>query len=431
MFNLPSISIDWSFFTNLASQNPFGVAWIIIKTGGWVPLLYLFLWACKEIYMVQIQNRWGAKIKHVLLAVDVPKNNEQSPKAVENIFAYLYGVKGSMTLKDIYITGKFPLTISFEIVSHGGDIQFYIRTPLKFRDLIESAVYSQYPDSEITEAEDYTKKFPRKFPHEKYEAFGCDFKLIKPDYFPIRTYIQFEHGLTGEFKDPMSIIMETLSNIRKDEVLAVQLLVTPLGDSWRAKGELAVKKMLGKVVEEKKGFISGVADLAHEFVAYAASAGVAATDKKDQGPNAFRMLAMSPGERHTVEAVEMKLSKPGYPSKFRYIHFSPHETFKNKYGVVKGFLKQFAALDCNGFSSVYRTMPKKDYWFYRMVRPARQRRLMKSFIARDGEIGGPRYILNIEELATLWHFPFMTVKAPLVKKTEAKQAEPPRGLPVR
>ncbi len=438
MINLPTININWSYFTDfftiLFAQNPFGAAWMIFKIGGWIPALYLFLYAVEKIYMIRIQYRWTKKQKSVMLAIDVPKNNEQSPKAVENIFAHLYGIKASLNMKDVYITGKFPQTASFEIVSIGGDIRFYIRVPIKYRDLIESAIYSQYPDAEIAEAEDYAKQFPRKFPHEKYEMFGCDFELDRPEYFPIRTYPQFEHGLMiEEFKDPMSLILETLSNIKKEEVLAIQILVTPLNDAWRKKGEKAVQKMLGKAPPEKKGLLGELSGFAGELLTFAASGGSsdAGAKKKDDGMGTLKLLAMSPGERHVIEAVEMKLGKPGYPSKIRYVHFAPHEIFQNKYSVVKGFLKQFAVLDCNGFGAVLKTMPKKNYWYHRMVRPRKQRLLMKSFIERDWVYGGSRYILNTEELATLWHFPVMTVKAPLVKKTEAKKAEPPRGLPVR
>ncbi|MFH1193621.1 MAG: hypothetical protein V1661_01355 [bacterium] len=430
MFNLPTISIDWSFFTNLAVQNPIIVAWIVIKSGGWIPLLYLLLFGAKEVYMINIQNRWARTQKFVVLAIDVPKNNEQSPKAVENIFAHLYGMKASLDMKDIYITGKFPQSISFEIVSIGGDIQFYIRVPIKFRDLIEAAIYSQYPEAQMTEVEDYAKKFPRNFPNEKYEAFGCDFKLEAPDFYPIRTYVQFEHGLSGEFMDPMSLILETFSKIKKDEALALQILVTPLGDAWRKKGDKAIQKMLGKTPPEKNGIVSGLGGLVGEFGSYATT-GMIPESAKPKGDTSLKMLALSPGERHMVEAIEMKLSKPGYPAKIRYVHFAPHEIFANKYGVIKGFLKQFAILGSNGFGSVGHTMPKKNYWYHRMVRPEKQRKLMKAFIGRDGQYGGPKYVLNIEELATLWHFPVIAVKAPLVKKTEAKRAEPPRGLPMR
>jgi hypothetical protein len=44
--------------------------------------------------------------------------------------------------------------------------------------------------------------------------------------------------------------------------------------------------------------------------------------------------------------------------------------------------------------------------------------------------GMPKYHLSTEELASLWHLPVTEqVKAPQVKKTEAKKAEPPMNLP--
>ena len=44
--------------------------------------------------------------------------------------------------------------------------------------------------------------------------------------------------------------------------------------------------------------------------------------------------------------------------------------------------------------------------------------------------GATPFMLCTEELATLYHFPTITVKAPLIKKAEAKRAEPPTALPV-
>ena len=43
---------------------------------------------------------------------------------------------------------------------------------------------------------------------------------------------------------------------------------------------------------------------------------------------------------------------------------------------------------------------------------------------------GKGFILNIEELASVWHFPVPQVKAPLVQKTEARKGEPPTSLPL-
>jgi hypothetical protein len=40
------------------------------------------------------------------------------------------------------------------------------------------------------------------------------------------------------------------------------------------------------------------------------------------------------------------------------------------------------------------------------------------------------FVLNIEELATVFHFPYTTVKAPSVSHSELKTKEPPPDLPV-
>jgi len=39
------------------------------------------------------------------------------------------------------------------------------------------------------------------------------------------------------------------------------------------------------------------------------------------------------------------------------------------------------------------------------------------------------FVLNIEELATIYHFPDVGVRAPLLPRVEAKKGEPPVGLP--
>ena len=39
-------------------------------------------------------------------------------------------------------------------------------------------------------------------------------------------------------------------------------------------------------------------------------------------------------------------------------------------------------------------------------------------------------ILNTEELATIYHFPGVTVGAPSMPRLQARRAEPPAGLPV-
>ncbi|MFC1703002.1 hypothetical protein ACFLZO_00880 [Patescibacteria group bacterium] len=78
-----------------------------------------------------------------------------------------------------------------------------------------------------------------------------------------------------------------------------------------------------------------------------------------------------------------------------------------------------------GFGAV---VPKSDYFYQRWSENSKKSNLVRAYKGRSG-IGATPYILNVEELATLFHFPMIDIKAPLVSKTEAKRAEPPAKLP--
>jgi hypothetical protein len=40
------------------------------------------------------------------------------------------------------------------------------------------------------------------------------------------------------------------------------------------------------------------------------------------------------------------------------------------------------------------------------------------------------YVLNVEELATIWHFPGQILKVPTLERIESKEASPPTNLPI-
>ena len=39
------------------------------------------------------------------------------------------------------------------------------------------------------------------------------------------------------------------------------------------------------------------------------------------------------------------------------------------------------------------------------------------------------FVLNVEELATMWHFPGQILKVPTLERIESKEASPPTNLP--
>ena len=101
------------------------------------------------------QRKYLSKFHHVLLAIDIPKGNEQTPKAVESIFAHLHGLHKNPPWIE-KVEGFVVPEVSLEIVGIEGQSQFLIQCREDARDLLEAAIYAQYPDAAITEVRDYT-----------------------------------------------------------------------------------------------------------------------------------------------------------------------------------------------------------------------------------------------------------------------------------
>ncbi|MEK7167581.1 MAG: hypothetical protein AAB791_01110, partial [Patescibacteria group bacterium] len=73
----------WQSFMVFSAQDPFTIGLQIFFKGGWVVFLWLFTYTIYTVWLDGRQGRYFSKWKFVLLALDVPKNNEQTPKAIE------------------------------------------------------------------------------------------------------------------------------------------------------------------------------------------------------------------------------------------------------------------------------------------------------------------------------------------------------------
>ncbi|MFA5407074.1 MAG: hypothetical protein WC307_06980, partial [Candidatus Nanoarchaeia archaeon] len=167
-----TISFDLSGFTELLYLPTGTVLWrLFFWYFGWMPVAFVMLWGIIQVWLQHRRELWGAKQKYIILAIDVPRNNAQSLRAVENLFIYFGGAHGTFSLIEKWWEGKFQVAFSFEVISLGGYIQFLIRTPIQFRNLVETAIYSQYPDAEVYEIEDYVEAAPNRYPNEEYDIW--------------------------------------------------------------------------------------------------------------------------------------------------------------------------------------------------------------------------------------------------------------------
>ncbi|MBI4253305.1 hypothetical protein HY623_03985 [Candidatus Uhrbacteria bacterium] len=434
-----------AFFLSLPTfDNPFAAMGYLIVHGGWFLILLTLLLGLWELWIFEIHEQYEHdKFKFMLLAVNVPKRSEQTAKATENFFSSLMGLHVSINMWENYVEGRKQEWFACEIASHGGFIQFYIYIPVRQRDIFEAAIFAQYPDAEVHEAQDYTLKYPNKYPSDEWDAWGTELVLKKSQCWPIKTYPLFEDKLSGTFKDPLSQLFEFMGTIQPGEELWVQYPILPIEQDWQDPCRKEIDKMIG-LRGGKKDEPNPLLALLHAlgdavmYIVHSAVAGKAPegreTAHKDDDPLAVRsnILAYGPGE--LLNGIANKASKLGYKSKIRILYIARKEiASKNRKRAVQGIMgvfRQFNAHDMNTFGLGRRTFVRAYYYFVQYRLNRRKNILMRAYRRRSVKRGDKPAVLSVEELATLWHFPSLDISAPLLRKAEVKRGEPPSGLPM-
>lgn len=417
---------------------------MIMASVGWLVLFALLLKVGLHLLEEYKQEKFIHNWQWVLLAVDIPPLNVQTPKAVEQLFAHLAGAFDSPNFADRFRHGYKQRWFSFEIISIEGYIQFLVRTETIFRDLVEAAIYAQYPEAEITEVEDYTIGIPDNFPNASHDIWAADFGLAEGDALPLRTYREFEHSISKDtvLKDPMGTFLESFTRIGPGEQMWFQILLEPISSHWKEKVIKQIKKIIKEKEESGGGGIigrltdnfltkeigAGFNEINNQLAGYASEPAAEAGGDDHGEPNQLRYL--TPGQAKIVEAMGEKMAKVGLKTKMRGIYLARKEVFRPTRGVqaMLGALNQFNIPSANSLVS---TFGISTAYFFKERRAAyRKSLLMKAYKKRKLKAGGNPFILNIEELATVWHFPMSHVKTPLLQKAEGKRAEPPAGLPI-
>lgn len=432
-----NIVIDLRALEQFINLEPDRMFWVFFTNFAWPFLGLLFVIGVRDLYLYWIRGKWGSKHKFIMLAIDIPRGNEQSPKAVENMFTYFAGAHGSINFFEKWFEGLYQKSFSFEIVSLEGYTQFIIRTPIEWRNLVESAVYSQYPDAEISEVEDYTNFVPHNVPDEEYDFWGVEFVQGAPSAYPIKLYKEFEHTFGPsemQFKDPMASLMDLCGSLRQGEQLWFQMIVVPTDFSWIKDSEKEVNKILGRKAKVKESLaMKSVTALgeASEFF-YPIWGDIDGSAKKEDKPKT--MMDLSPAEKEKVEAIQMKASKIGFEAKMRVIYMAKKEVM-NRGKVVAGFvgyMKQFISLNLNNLKPEMKKTATKTAYFRKAPRLIeKKKKLLNAFIDRSDGVGANAGIFNIEELATLWHFPVeASVRAAMIQKAPGRKADAPTSLPL-
>lgn len=396
----------------------------------WIALPLITFFICWDFWILYIQFRFITSIKWTLLEIKVPKNVLKTPKAMEQIFAaahtpYSYGLR----LAEKYWEGRVEYWMSFEVMATAGDSHFYLRLPTRFRNLMESAIYAQYPEAEITEVEDYVKQMPYVLPNKTLDLYGEEQILRAPDCYPIRTYPMFEESVEERRIDTIAQLIEAVSRLKADEQVWIQILARPTGDDWRRKGEEIIAKITGLDEKDKKRGFPGLGISPGEILRSPFEHPSTEAKREDKGFN-FKMLLLTPSQKDIVEGIGIKIAKLGFETTIRFIYIDKRDAFsRDNVTSVVGFFRQFNTQNLNLFKPDKKTMTRAVHGLFVKLRLNWRRRVIYERY-RDQIFNRHKPILNIEELATIYHFPIAAVGTTALEKIESRKGGAPPSLPL-
>jgi len=350
----------------------------------------------------------------VVLEIRVTKSTEMfksselqsAPISAEQMFAALHGL--------LKLDSSIQEHLSFEMVSDKGGIKFYVALPEALVSFVESQIYSQYPDSQIRKVDDYSivPLLSEKNLHIK----STYLTLTKPEYFPIKTFIDFE-------VDPLSAITGSLTDVTKDvSSVWMQILIRPIADTWQAEGyaqvdmmreglkpiSLTGKDVVHGIVGEIMGTLSNLPGHAFNPIGKAEEAAHAAK----AAPGGVKLTA---GQEIQIKAIEEKLTKLGFSTCIRIVVMGVQEDLvDNRMRGVLASFKQFSTANLNSFEGVNSVDDSTE--------------LLKTYENRSfSDVHAS--VLNTEELASIYHLPSSSVETPTINWVYAKTSEPPSDLP--
>ena len=387
-------------------------------------LTFILLMVAWNLWITYARAKYIASQDYVLLEIKLPKEIFKSPLSMEFLFNMLHQGFGEEKLKmkfdrwppviknDYYWKGSVRPWTSLEICAINGKVRFFIWGRAGNRGAIEAQLYSQFPGIEVTPTTDYT--LPISYDTNKYSFWVRELELTKADPFPLKTYI--DYGMDKDPKeeyriDPLTPLIEFLGSLPANQTVWIQIGITAhkktdkdpktgkdIDKKWEVGAQEEIQKILDKAKPPKP--------------------------KEGETPTSAPR-SLTKGEGEVIAALERSISKRGFDTGIRLFYFAPKDVFNQGYsgGVIAGFT-HLNSNNLNGFK------PRDEKHYDKDWKKSEQLHAYKNRGFFWNEFKTQTFVLNTEELATIYHFPSGALgSTTAVDRIESRKAEAPANLP--
>ena len=413
------------FLAILAMEIPhifvFGLGWLGGTAPIWLPVVLVR--ASWESWVRYVRSAFLSTTEPVLLEIKLPREITKSPRAMEIALNTLWQTGGETTFINRAWRGRVRVWYSFEIASFGGDVHFYVWTWESYRNVVEAALYAQFPEIEIHIAEDYASKL--QYDPNIHDGFVNDYKLSKSNVYPIKSYIDFEldKDPKEEFKvEPLAQMFEYLSSLRPHEQVWIQIMIRANHKSggvlFPTNDSDTLKTLLQKEIK----------NIRLESV------------PEEERANQFKFPNPTWRQRMQAEIIERHSGKLHFDVCARAVYLIDSRkgsVVGSNIGILRfiwkplgnpGYLNEFNPDNSGGHNTI--NYPWQD--FKGLHRQSIMRQFLDAYRRRSSFY--PPWTaaistMSVESIATLWHFPGSSVAAPGINRIPATKASPPPNLP--
>ena len=393
-----------------------------------IMLAVVLCWIMSDVWMRYIRADFYNSLKYSVLELRLPKDTFKSPLAMESVLTALHNTAdGSPYAR--YWKGEYRPYYSLELISIEGQVKFIIWCEERRMLSVLAPLYAQFPGIEVTERDDYARSV--HFDPETMKVWAADFKLTKPDLYPIKTYVDYglEKDPKEEFRvDPLVPVIEFLGSVGPNQQVWIQFIIRAHKDDQKDP-----EKFFGKADLWKRSALKEV----NKILVRDAKTKITGWDPKTK---TSQFVAVSKGEQDAAAAIERSLSKPAFDVGIRTLYIAKKDIFNTPFGIggLIAAFKQFSSESLNGlkqdgdtYIAKFAGVPWEDYKGFRRNRESRN--AIAAYKRRSyfyPPFTGKIMVLNIEELATLYHFPGSVAATPGLERVPSKKAEAPANLPV-
>lgn len=379
------------------------------------------------IWVTYVRAKNFLSIKYCVIEIRLPKDTFKSPLAMEVFFTAIHNT-GDGTWFAQYWRGETRPWYSLELVSIEGQVKFMMWMEERRKANLVSALYSQFPGIEVFEREDYARSV--HFDPETMRLWAGEFTLTKDDAYPIKTYVDYglDKDPKEEYKvDPLIPLIEFLGSIGPNQQVWIQILV---------RGHKGDQKKPGHFFKKTDRWKDSANKLINDMMVRDAK--TRTTIKSDDEDAGSLTPRLSKGESSVIEALERSVSKYAFDVGLRAIYWGKKEAFNGAMGIggIIGSFKHFSSDVLNGFKPTKRWHSSFEYpWQdYKDIRKNRASAGALMAYKRRSYFYTPfessPFVLNTEELATIYHFPGAVAATPTLERVPSKKAQAPANLPI-